>query len=295
MVNSNYSILEGFLMASESQVSANRLNAEKSTGPRTRQGKAAVAQNALKHGLLARQNVIRGEDPQEFDLGRRQLLGELEPVGHMEAVLAERIVGLTWRLKRAERLQNQVLDYLLIKEIEDPIWKFPDSLRPKDVEEMTSDPDTDPGLALSRAVKKDYSEEKVLDRLGMYERRIEGSLYRTMAELQRLRLTRKRATDGPLPAGREPMTNCAKQSQFEAVEGGQNPPCETGPDPSELHGQTSLPVPPACDVEMTDSAKQSQFPDPAQSQVAPLGGPDHLSCETKPISGAEIASPQRSS
>ena len=47
-------------MASEAQIQANRANAQKSTGPRTAEGKATVAQNAVKHGLRAEQMVIKG-------------------------------------------------------------------------------------------------------------------------------------------------------------------------------------------------------------------------------------------
>jgi hypothetical protein len=36
------------------QLEANRKNAEKSTGPKTPEGKQAVATNAVKHGLFAR-------------------------------------------------------------------------------------------------------------------------------------------------------------------------------------------------------------------------------------------------
>ena len=42
-------------MTSERQVAANRRNASLSTGPRTAAGKAVVAQNALRHGMLSRQ------------------------------------------------------------------------------------------------------------------------------------------------------------------------------------------------------------------------------------------------
>jgi hypothetical protein len=48
----------------------------------------------------------------------------------------------------------------------------------------------DPALILGRIALKDFSNERVLDRLLMYERRIEHSLYRTTLELQRLRLLR---------------------------------------------------------------------------------------------------------
>ena len=45
-------------MSTEAQIQANRRNCQKSTGPRTPKGKAIVSRNALKHGLLARHNVI---------------------------------------------------------------------------------------------------------------------------------------------------------------------------------------------------------------------------------------------
>ncbi len=93
-------------MASVAQIQANRLNAQKSTGPRTAEGKERASQNAVKHGLLAKQAVIQGEDPAEFELYREGMLQTLAPVGAVEAMLAERVVGLSWRLLRAERLQN---------------------------------------------------------------------------------------------------------------------------------------------------------------------------------------------
>ncbi|MBN1506445.1 MAG: hypothetical protein JW955_06345 [Sedimentisphaerales bacterium] len=39
-------------MTMEAQIAANRANAQKSTGPRTKTGKAIVPQNAVKHGLF---------------------------------------------------------------------------------------------------------------------------------------------------------------------------------------------------------------------------------------------------
>ena len=109
-------------MASAAQVLANRSNAQKSTGPRTPEGKAVVSQNAVKHGLLAKEVVIKGEDPGEFEFYRDQMLGELAPVGSVESMLAERVVSLSWRLQRAERLQSAAFDALYEKETAGGRW-----------------------------------------------------------------------------------------------------------------------------------------------------------------------------
>jgi hypothetical protein len=177
-------------MATEAQILANRLNAQESTGPRTPEGKAAVAQNAVKHGLSGRLDVIKGEDQAEFDLHRGAMLGELAPAGPMEAMLAERVVGLSWRLERVERIHNEVFDALLADR-NSPLAKLVRSLEPKAAGQPKDGPDGEGDLDLGRAVIKDFSNSRVLDRLLMYERRIEHSLYKTMAELQRLRLVRE--------------------------------------------------------------------------------------------------------
>jgi len=73
-------------MATQAQIQANRLNAEKSTGPRTADGKRKASQNALKHGLLAQTMVIAGEDVGEFEFYRDELLGELRRLRLMREV-----------------------------------------------------------------------------------------------------------------------------------------------------------------------------------------------------------------
>ena len=92
-------------MASKKQIKANRQNAQKSTGPKTDEGKAAVSQNAVKHGLFA-ESVIKGENEADYEAFRDNMLAELAPIGALELMLAERVVSLAWRLKRAERMQS---------------------------------------------------------------------------------------------------------------------------------------------------------------------------------------------
>src|SRR5512142_506218 len=165
-------------MTSEARIAANRSNAQKSTGPRTKVGKATVAQNAIKHGFFAHQDLIAEDDPQQYQEHCRRWLSELSPSGERQGLLAGRIVSLAWRLKRAERLGNELFDYLLAKELEQSMGHFFDPMSEKDIERLQRTVETDPAYAVGRMLARDYRGEKTLDRLGMHERRIEGSLYR---------------------------------------------------------------------------------------------------------------------
>ncbi len=179
-------------MSTEAQILANRLNAQKSTGPHTAEGRAAVSQNALKHGLLAEQDVINSESQADFELYREQLLDELSPVSPMESVLAERIVTLSWRLKRAGRFQNQAIDALNADNKSSPLAKLAQSFFPKGLDHLHNGPsDSHDELPLGRLAVKDFANARVLDRLLMYERRIENSLYKTLLEFQRLNIVKK--------------------------------------------------------------------------------------------------------
>jgi hypothetical protein len=187
-------------MTTEAQISANQRNAQKSTGPRTSDGKAAVSQNAVQHGLSARQAIISSESQAEFDLYREQMLAELAPLSPMESMLAERIVTLSWRLKRAGRIQNQVIDALNADNTSSPLTKLTQSLFFKKQDQSQAGPSTSAAhLTLGRMAIKDFSNARVIDRLLMYERRIEHSLYKTLLEFQRLNLIRKLDPERELP------------------------------------------------------------------------------------------------
>src|SRR5512146_706961 len=169
-------------MASEAQINANRENAQKSTGPKTPEGKAAVAQNALKHGLLARAAVLQGEEWEEYTCFHENLIEELYPDGMQEQEMAERIVYLYWRLRRAERYQNAVFETLYDQyAAEAAEAKEPAVGRPDPGPSVPSDP------ILGRMLVADFSGDRVLERALLYERRIESSLHRACADLRQLR------------------------------------------------------------------------------------------------------------
>jgi hypothetical protein len=95
---------------SPKQIAANRRNARKSTGPKTAEGREISRMNAVKHGILAKEVVVRGrvikENGREFAEMHRRFVEELDPVGPVEEMLVEQIVTARWRLRRALRAES---------------------------------------------------------------------------------------------------------------------------------------------------------------------------------------------
>ncbi len=152
-------------MATEAQVSANRANAQKSTGPRTAEGKAAVAQNALTHGLMARAAVLQGEEWEEYTSFHEGMIQELYPDGVQEEELAERYQNAVF---------ETLYDQYAAEQVQTPAPADP-------VPSVASDP------VLGRMLVADFSGDRVLERALLYERRIESSLHRACADLRQLR------------------------------------------------------------------------------------------------------------
>jgi hypothetical protein len=177
-------------MATEAQIDANRQNAEKSTGPKTAEGKRAVSQNAVKHGLFAHEATIHGEDRGDFDLFREAFLADLRPAGVMESMLAERIVSLSWRLRRAERMESQAIDDLIIRAADSS--EITRSLLEPETRQALADAGTlNRDLSLGQAVTKDFASYRILDRLMLYERRMENSMVKMIRELKKLQAERE--------------------------------------------------------------------------------------------------------
>ena len=141
------------------------------------QPRGAEEQNAFKHGLFVNKTLVRDESQDEYDRNRQALLAEWDPVGEMESIVAERLVNLTWRLQRAQRMQNQSIDYLGLDQLVG--W------RAKDCRELYRKPNgissDDPAaptdhLLLGRLATRGWSNDRVLDRMLLNERRIENSM-----------------------------------------------------------------------------------------------------------------------
>jgi hypothetical protein len=94
---------------SNARAEASRKNGAKSRGPKTLEGKARSAQNALKHGLRAQKYVVLPEeDADEFAGLEAAMIEELAPVGALQTVLARRVAVAAWRLVRADRIEVEL-------------------------------------------------------------------------------------------------------------------------------------------------------------------------------------------
>jgi hypothetical protein len=178
-------------MSTEKQIKANRQNAKKSTGPKTAEGKAAVSQNAVKHGLFAG-SIITGEDPAEYAAFHDNMLADLAPAGVVELLLAERVVSLWWRLRRAERMQNEAIEDMIEDQVTNPsaVRSRKSHCSYEGLER--GDPRFEPEhLALGRVASTDWSCTRIIDKMLLYERRIESSLNRAMKELKRFQTIRR--------------------------------------------------------------------------------------------------------
>ena len=101
-------------MTSDAQTRANRGNAARSTGPKSRDGKSASSANALKHGTYASRDVAipRGqfvEDETEIATYIEGLVASLAPRDLIEEEAAYRIAILYLRFRRLSRLEPEAI------------------------------------------------------------------------------------------------------------------------------------------------------------------------------------------
>lgn len=110
-------------MDEETRRQVNRENAQHSTGPQSREGKASSSQNARTHGILSRRSFLPEEDPAEYAALCQELISDLRPVGFTELVLVDRIATTLWRQQRLLRAEAATIEYERFRQLENVlIW-----------------------------------------------------------------------------------------------------------------------------------------------------------------------------
>ena len=97
-------------MMTQAQLAANRANAQKSTGPTTREGKITSSRNSFKHGLYSKQLVVGAEQAVALDSLKADLRAEHQPINETEGILVNELAEQFWRLRRARVLEASLLD-----------------------------------------------------------------------------------------------------------------------------------------------------------------------------------------
>jgi hypothetical protein len=160
----------------EAQLTANRENAQHSTGPRTIEGRKRSSLNAFRHGLTGQIVIRTPEDEQAFKKHCDGIRQALAPVGALEIDLAQAIAEDRWRLNRARALENSIFALG----------------QGEDVPDNPDHPELDAALAQGRTW---MAHAHQLHLLTTYESRIRRSVEKNTAELRSLQAERKAAIE----------------------------------------------------------------------------------------------------
>ena len=183
-------------MATDRQYQANRLNALRSTGPRTSEGRAISSRNAITHGLTAGAIIIKGEDADLFEEMRQGLWDELAPKGEIESMLVERLAGLLWRLRRVPALEAALFVWMerslaAQDEQDNPMYQL--GFEPSNASPPARGDDQRQDLG--RVLEAMLSNQDLLGKLNRYEAQLMNQFERTMAEIERCKANRRPAID----------------------------------------------------------------------------------------------------
>ena len=103
-------------MASPAQIHANQVNAEKSTGPKTAEGKARASRNNLRHGLTLGVLKVDPAEQLEFCEFEANLRAEIKPEGAFETEALQQFIDAAWRLRKI----RAIVDLLIADHDQDP-------------------------------------------------------------------------------------------------------------------------------------------------------------------------------
>lgn len=114
-------------LTTERKRASNQANAKHSTGPKTLEGKARVAMNALKHGHTAQTIVLPHEDPLEYQAFRHQLILDWQPCNETRFGLVDDLAADAWRKRRCVRSEHARLSDrvdIALKQYDDGVAEY---------------------------------------------------------------------------------------------------------------------------------------------------------------------------
>ena len=97
-------------MTTARQIEANRRNAERSTGPRTPEGKAISRLNARTHGLTGEGVALSGADAARVEERLPGFLETFGPINESETCLVRDLVLMTVRIENCYQYESVIID-----------------------------------------------------------------------------------------------------------------------------------------------------------------------------------------
>ncbi len=211
------------MSATKKQIKANKQNAQKSTGPKTEQGKEIVSQNATTFGLYSNKLTINSkyhtEDRVGYDLLIEDLRFELDPHSFFQEHLIKKIANCLWRSQRAAFAETAYINKQLGKlddEIQKELFLHTYKMR-KNKHLVPLDFTTPDSRELSNLIGiNTIPDKKFATKILHYEMRLDRQLARTYELLQKLQYkeklekmekAKKRKNDKTNPIPYNPMTD----------------------------------------------------------------------------------------
>jgi hypothetical protein len=160
-------------MPSPLQYAANRLNAEKSHGPTSPEGRARSSMNALRHGLTARVVVLPSEDMDAYQAFSKEIVDSLDAQTPVERQFAQTIADNQWRINRIRSIEDGMLGRGHFESAGD----FD-----------ADNPEIHSAITAARAFRED---SKAFVNLSIYEQRLHRSMKDALRQLKVLQTERR--------------------------------------------------------------------------------------------------------
>jgi hypothetical protein len=95
---------------SQAQLSANKNNAQHSTGPKTEAGKRASSCNAVKTALTGMTILLPTDDVAAYEKLGQKLIAQHQPANYAEELLVQSLIDTEWRLRRIPSLESGIYE-----------------------------------------------------------------------------------------------------------------------------------------------------------------------------------------
>ncbi|HEY3824205.1 MAG TPA: hypothetical protein VGL82_06580 [Bryobacteraceae bacterium] len=151
-----------------------QLNAQKSTGPRTPQGRQRAKFNALKHNLSGQHLILQETEVAAYNRTSDGMLKDLKPKSEPERQIALKIIDTNFRLNRMAAIENNMFSFGI-------------------TENEHRDSDNEDRIEVMGAQTRAWIQHSgIFDTLGRYEARLQRQLIKYQQEIERLQAVRKR-------------------------------------------------------------------------------------------------------